>query len=157
MNIRTFSAVLTACALLTGCQVRFVSEYDLDTDEGVSALQADVTAHFATLEQLAVGPNGQPISPACKFENFREVYAQFSAQAHVLKVRNEVRDKNELTVAQLGLLEQNLADLLPATHRDGDGACMTRGAVTVARATMDQLFRAILKLELGKKYFRGGV
>jgi hypothetical protein len=73
----------------------------------------------------------------------------------VLKVRNEVRDKNALTIAQLGLLEQNLAELLPAAHRDGDGGCMTRGAILVAQETMDQTFRAILKLELGKKQMRG--
>lgn len=155
MNTRAIVTALLASALLAGCQVRFVSEYDADTDEAVSALHAEVTAHFASLEQLAAGPNGQPVSPACKYENFRETYAQLAAQAHVLTVRNEVRDKNELTVAQLGLLEQNL-ELLPATHRDGEGGCMTKGAITVARATMDQIFRAILKLELGKKYFRGG-
>jgi hypothetical protein len=149
-------SALIASALLAGCAVQFVSQYDPETDEGVSALHSELTAHFATLNQLAVGPNGQPMSPACKFENFRETYAQLAAQAHVLKVRNEVRDQNELTVAQLGLLEQNLGELLPATHRDGDGGCMTQGAILVARETMDQMFRAILKLELAKKQFRGG-
>lgn len=153
--MKNLHAVLLSL-LLAGCAVQFVSDYDPETDQGVSALQSEVTAHFATLGQLATGPNGRPLSPDCKFENFRAVYAQFAAQAHVLKVRNEVRDKNELTIAQLGLLEQNLGELLPAAHRDGDGACMSSGAVLVARETMDQAFRAILKLELAKKQMRGG-
>lgn len=146
----------TAALLLGGCAIQLVSEYDEGTDEGVSELQADVTAHFAKLDRLSAGPTGQPVSPACKFENFADAYAQFAARAHVLKIRNEVRVKNELTTTQLGLLEQNLGEGLVATHRDAGGGCMTHGAILAAREIMDQMFRAILKLELSKKQFRGG-
>jgi hypothetical protein len=157
MKYPLLSILLCTAALLSGgCAIQLVSEYDPETDQGVSELQADVTAHFAKLDRLSMGPNGQPSSPACKFDNFGDTYAQFAARAHVLKIRNEVRVKNELTTAQLGLLEQNLGEGLVATHRDADGGCMTHGAILAAREIMDQMFRAILKLELAKKQFRGG-
>src|SRR5687768_12926345 len=140
---------LFVCAALSGC-VQLVSSYDPETDAGVSELHAQVTELLANLSLLATGPNGKPVTPDCKFENFSHDYSQLAAKAHVLKVRNEVREKNELTVAQLGLLEQNLGELLPAAHREADGGCMSVGAVTVARETLDQMFRAILKLELAK-------
>jgi hypothetical protein len=146
----------TAVLLSGGCAIQLVSEYDAGTDEGVSELQADVTAHLARLDRLSMGPNGQPVTPACRFENSADAYAQFAARAHVLKIRNEVRAKNELTTTQLGLLEKNLGESLVATHRDADGGCMTHGTILAAREIMDQMFRAILKLELAKKQFRGG-
>jgi hypothetical protein len=153
---RVAFAALALTTILCGCTIRLISEYDPETDRGVSALQSEVTAQLATLEQLGAGPGGQPVSPDCKFENFKETYAQLAAQAHVLKVRNEVRDKNELTTTQLGLLEKNLGEQLVSLHRDADGQCMTRGTVLAARETLDQLFRAILKLEIAKQKFRGG-
>lgn len=145
-----------AAMLLAGCAVSLVSDYDPETDQGVSALQYEVTEHLTTLDLLAAGPNGRPVTPDCKYENFAAVYAQFAARAHVLKVRSEVRPKNELTTTQLGLLEQNLGEGLATTHREADGGCLSHGAIVVARETMDQMFRAILKLELAKKQFRGG-
>lgn len=156
MKTPAMMALLFATALLAACQVRFISEYDEATDLGVSALQGEVTAQLATLDQLASGPDGRPVTPACKFENFKDAYAQFAAQAHVLLVRNQIREKNQPTTDQLKLLEQNLAEGLPTVHREADGGCMSRGAVTVARETLDQTFRSILKLEIAKKQFRGG-
>ena len=156
---RAAKVALAALALTTflgGCTIRLISEYDPETDQGVSALQSEVTAQLAILEQLGAGPGGQPVSPACKFENFKDSYTQFAAQAHVLKVRNEVRDKNELTTTQLELLEKNLGEQLVALHREADGQCMTRGTVIAARETLDQMFRAILKLEIAKQKYRGG-
>lgn len=156
MKILPLLICTAVCGVLPGCAVQMVSSYDPETDHGVSQLHAEVTELLANLDLLAAGPNGRPISPDCKFENFRHDYSQLAAKAHVLKIRNEIREKNELTTTQLGLLEQNLGELLPTTHREADGGCMTRGAVLVARESMDQMFRAILKLELAKKQFRGG-
>ena len=151
----TTLAAFALTTLLSGCAVQLISEYDAETDQGVSSLQSEVTAQLAILEQLGAAPGG-PKSPECKFENFKDSYTQFAAQAHVLLVRNQVRDKNQQTITQLELLEKNLGEGLVTTHRDADGQCMTRGTVIVARETLDQLFRAILKLEIAKKQVRGG-
>ena len=148
-------AALALTTLLGGCAVQLISDYDPETDQGISALQSEVTAQLAILEQLGAAPGG-PKSPECKFENFKDSYAQFAAQAHVLKVRNEARFKNELTTTQIELLEKNLGEQLVALHRDAEGQCMTSGTVIAARATLDQLFRAILKLEIAKQKVRQG-
>ena len=150
------ATTLLVTSLLSGCTLRLISDYDPETDQGVSALQADVTAHLARLDRLSGGPGGRPQQPQCQFENFADAYAGFAARAHVLKVRNEVRDQNQLTITQLGLLEQNLGEGLVVTHRDAEGGCLTHGTIMVTRELMDQMFRAILKLELAKKQFRGG-
>lgn len=155
---RTFplGAVLFVAVWLAGCQVTLVSEYDADTDQAVTALQSGVAKHLATLEQLATATAGAPKHPDCEFARYADAYAGFAAQAHVLVVRNEARPKNDLTVQQLRLLSDSLTNALPVLHQTADGGCMTAGAVVAARETLDQNFRAILKLELAKKSYRGG-
>lgn len=148
------ATALASALLLAGCTM--LSDYDAETDRGVSDLQTQVASHLATLEQLAEGPDGNPVSPACRFDNFKDTYVQLAAKVHVLAVRNEARDKNELTTQQLSLLSSTLSEGLVAVHREADGQCMSKGAVVAARQILDQNFRAILKLELAKKQYRGG-
>jgi hypothetical protein len=154
--LRVAAAAMALCAL-SACTVTLISHYDEETDKGVAQLHSEIAAHLAKLEQLAAGPGGAPVTPACRFDNFKDTYAQFLAKAHVLTVRNEIREKNQLTTAQLGLLEQSLGDAgLMSVHRDADGQCMTLGTVQATRAMLDQHFRAVLKLELAKKLYRAG-
>jgi hypothetical protein len=114
-----------------------------------------MASHLAKLEQLANGPGGKPTVPACQFDNFSDAYAQFSARAHVLTVRNEARSKNEPTTEQLRSLEESIGQLLVAVHRAGNDQCMSSGAIAASTSALDQHFRAILKLELAKKIYRG--
>lgn len=153
-SVRQIAFAFAIYMLLAGCT--FLSEYDPETDQGVSALQSEVASHLAKLELLADGPDGRPVSPACRFENFKDTYADLAAKAHVLAVRNEARDKNELTTQQLALLSNSISNGLVTVHRDADGQCLSMGAIVAARQTLDQNFRAILKLELAKKQSRGG-
>ena len=154
--IRTIvvTGVVCIAAMLGGCAVALVSAYDAETDQGVTALQTGIARHLATLEQLATADQGNPKHPDCEYARYVETYAEFSADAHVLIVRNEARPKNELTVQQLQSLADSLAQGLPVVHQTATGGCMTAGAVAAARETLDQNFRAILKLELAKKSYR---
>jgi pyruvate/2-oxoacid:ferredoxin oxidoreductase beta subunit len=142
-------------ALLSACTIRLISEYDAETDKGVTQLQSAVATHLATLAQLSKGLDGAPVKPACQYENFGNTYAQLAAQARVLVVRNEVRIKNEQTTQQLKSLTETLEKELPELHRSVPDRCMTQGTVEAARTIVEQHFRAILKLELAKKIYRG--
>ena len=138
----------------SGCTVRLMSEYDAETDQAITALQSDVALHLARLVALSKGPDDKAQHPACEFANFTDLYRQFAARAHVIDVRNSARRKNNLTTQQIEGLYESLATELPTLHREATGSCLTAGAITAAEASLDQHFRAILKLELAKKTYR---
>ena len=123
--------------LSLACTVRWISTYDETTDKGVTALEQKVDELFSL-----VGAN-PPASHAKVEPQYQSIYRDLQ----LLIVRNEARDKNELTTQQLRLLDSNLRTF-EKLHADKD---FTRELVPPAKATIDQIFRAILKLELAKK------
>jgi hypothetical protein len=157
MSIVGTWVMLSCGALLTvaGCTTRLISEYDEATDQAVTQLQAHVASHLATLNQLVDPETAKPKHPDCEFDRFTSTYAQLSADVHVLVVRNEARQKNALTTAQLKVLEDSISSALVTLHRDSDDKCMDAGTIVVAGQMLDQNFGAILKLELAKKLYRG--
>ena len=150
-------AVVWCCASLTvgGCAIRLVSEYDEATDRGVTQLQSDVAAQLTQLKDLIDPQTRKPKHPDCEFDKFSGAYSRLAASAHVLVVRNEARQKNTLTTEQLKLLESSIGEELVTVHRESDDKCMNAGAIQVVSDALDQNFRAILKLELAKKLYRG--
>ena len=131
---RTFVLAFT---LLLGCTVRWISTYDETTDKDVTALQHKVAALLTSLDT----PNPVP------YEKAAAQYAGIYNDLRALIIRNEARDKNELTTQQLRLLDSNI-QTLEKLHMAPD---FKRELVPPARASIDQIFRAILKLELAKK------
>jgi hypothetical protein len=149
---------LIAMVAMSACQVRLIADYDEYTDNAVSELQNSVERHLTEMERLAVGFDGNPVHPKCDYSNNQKFYMDSLASARTLKTRNEIRPKNSVTVQQLKLLISNLNDLetlhqgspRPGEHPVPDH-CLSVANTTLSRASMDQMFSAILKLEDAKK------
>jgi hypothetical protein len=166
MTIRAV-VLAAAAALLAGCPAYFVSEYDATTDRGVTALQGSIERHLGQLETLAREPPGlESLVEACKPDRFDDAYREMLSDLRSLIVRNEAREKNDLTVQQLKGLQESLATLQQLQReryeptdpervitKPGD-RCMGSGQIEATRQILEQHFRAILKLELAKRDFR---
>jgi hypothetical protein len=106
-------------------------------DEGITALQRDVDAPLDVLNTTSV-PEYTATKPS---------YDSIHANLAVLRTRNELRTKNSLTLAQLKELADAF-DILEGQHREGT---LNQAMVGPSRASLDQICRALLKLELEKK------
>lgn len=165
--IQRLIASALACCLLGGCQVHFISDYDATTDRGVTELQRAIERHLGQLETLAAEPPGlEALTEQCRPERFAKTYEDLDSDLRVLILRNEARDKNTQTVAQLrallasidGLRKQQQERYAPTDpdrqiRRPGDH-CMSAGQLQAIRGILEQNIRAILTLELAKREFR---
>lgn len=160
-------ALVAIVTMLAGCPAYFVSEYDATTDQGVTALQRTLERHLGQLETLAAEPPGlESLVEACKPDQFDDAYRDMQSDLRSLIVRNEAREKNDLTVQQLQGLQESLATLQQLQReryeptdpervitKPGD-RCMSSAQIEATRQILEQHFRAILKLELAKRDFR---
>ena len=133
--------VLTTLALATvlpACStVVLMSPYDEQTDVGVTSLQKKVDG---ALEQLGK-------APLPDYGSLQPTYAEINGDLAVLVSRNTLREKNTLTLGQLGNLSKELK-ILEDQHAAGSLKSVMVGPM---RDSLDQTFRAILKLEISKK------
>ena len=135
------SVVLVVAA---GCAVRLISEYDDTTDREVMQLQRSVDSFLRGLAR-------KPRPPGCTYAARSGFYDTTASGISSLTIRNRARDKNDLTVQQLVLLDSSLS-ILERLHRiRGDSTCMAPEAIEPIRANFNTSFAAILRLELAKK------
>ena len=130
-------ALLLAPALVSCGPYVFVSAYDEKTDEGITALQKEVDALLDALNTTPV-PDYKATQPS---------YDSIRANLATLRTRNELRTKNSLTLAQLKEFADAFA-ILEGQHQKGT---LNQAMVAPARDSLDQICRALLKLELEKK------
>jgi hypothetical protein len=129
---------------LTACNVRWVSEYDAQTDQGVTQLHRNTETFLTKLEQQQV--------PDCLSTQHDSFYQQSLIDTRALKVRAQAIPNNDITLQQLALLEENLA-LMSKLHKmqDNSNTCLAAGVITFNRSNFESIFTAILKFELAKK------
>lgn len=130
-------AIVLAAAVLAGCTVTLISSYDEPTDKGITALQKSVDGLMSQLDQ----------DPVPDYNAVKKTYDAIRSDLNSLRLRNEARPKNILTVKQLDELKASL-DMLEGQHKAGR---LNQAMMGPARDTLNQTFRAILKLELEKK------
>lgn len=123
--------------VFTGCTVTLISSYDETTDKGVTDLQKSVDALVAQLDQSSV-PD---------YTGTKKSYDGIRSDLNSLRLRNEARPKNSLTVKQLDELRAIL-DGIETQHKAG---AFNQPMVAPTRDALNRTFRAILKLELEKK------
>lgn len=153
----SLAAVVLVC-VLAGCRVALVSDYDATTDQWITELHQAIDAHLSTLESLGKlqdSSSGQQCQP----DRFTDTYNSINARMRSLILRNEVRAKNTQTVEQLKLLQSTIQKLqqqqITRYADDAGQRCMSLEQVRVNREILEQLIRAVLKLELSKRDFRG--
>ncbi len=154
-------AVVLVC-LLAGCRLALISDYDATTDQWITELQQTIDAHLSTLESLSTDEDSAAIE-RCQPGRFADTFRNIDARLRSLILRNEVRAKNTLTVEQLRLLQssidklqqQQIARYAEAERSNNAAGCLSSEQVQVNREILEQHLRAVLKLELSKRDFRG--
>jgi hypothetical protein len=141
-RVEIMTLVVLAAVMLTGCTVTWISSYDETTDKGVTALQKSVASLLDHVDQ----------NPVPAYTALKPTYDSIRSELNSLHLRNEARPNNTLTVKQLDELQAAFNDL-EKQHKDGR---LNQAMVGPARQSLDQAFRAILKLELEKKQLNKG-
>ena len=133
------TALLLAWSLVGCANVRLISEYDEKTDTAITSFQRRMETFLTSLERNA----GQD---QAKYENNTKFYDELKVELSSIRVRAEAIPKNEITVLQIELLEDNMAKL-ERMHKLGINA----DDVKPLRIAFNASCTAILKLELAKK------
>lgn len=146
-------------AFASGCmQVKFVSDYDEQMDQGVTNIQKQVETILTRIEKSAANPAASYVASD---------YSKIREELDVLLTRAKATDHNELTIKQLYTLGYALLGNPPLAP---DGLKLSppmpeqslekrnQGKEPLGAADMRDLrdlldldFRATLKLELAKK------
>lgn len=143
------AAIVAVLAVLAGCQVQFVSDYDPDTDQNVSALQKKVSEHLIGLMDSS--------PPDCLYDQHEAFYVDALSDTQVILTRAEainVNGLNDLTVEQITLTNDSLIqvrDLHRGMSSQQPPACMSKAAVEDFEILLQKHFEAILRFELAKK------
>lgn len=136
--------LLSFFILFTACNVKWVSQYDAQTDQAVTKMHRNMETFLTTLEQQQV--------PDCLASEHGSFYQKSLVDVRALKIRAQAIPNNDLTLEQLTMLEENLT-LLHKVHKlqDSSNSCLAPGVITFTRSSFESIFTAILKFELAKK------
>jgi len=126
--------------LLQACAVTPPTDYDLVQDRAVSKLYKSITSFFLAY------PSGQ--AGVCEYEHFAGFYQGALLDSYALRVRAGAMPRNEVSAAQYSLLVASV-ERLQGVHEKG---CLNAFRVQDLQASFDELFGAVLRLELDKKY-----
>ncbi len=136
---RALPSALLLLILAAGCgPVRFISDYDEETDRRTTELHRHLEEVLTAIEEETLSASQQLF--------WEHAYPRLLVDLRALKLRAASRPMNELQVAQFEELEAQLR-LFAETYREG----IASEEVPLFRRGFDQTFRAILTLELAKK------
>jgi hypothetical protein len=136
-------ALILLTWLTSSCSVKFVSDYDEKLDSAVTDLHT-------TLDAFLIKQAAESGTPAGEYDNNQEFYANTEAAISSIRMRAESSQKNELTVQQIGTL-QNTFDDLRKLHRQRGKAGLNADLVQKTRSAFDSECTAITQFELAKK------
>jgi hypothetical protein len=133
-----FAATLFTMLVLTGCvPITLISSYDETTDKGVTALDKSVNGLLNQLDK----------DPVPDYDAVKNIYDGIRVDLASLRLRNDARPTNSLTVKQLDIVKTQL-DILENQHKIKK---LNQAMMGPLRSIFQQTFGAILKLELEKK------
>jgi len=123
---------------VSGCtHVTLISPYDEETDKSVTAIGKSIDALMTQLDS----------DPVPAYTSVKPSYDTIRAEVATLRLRNDARPKNSLTVKQIDQLSAAFKDV-EDQHKSGT---LNHAMVPVARSQLDDAVGAILKLEIAKR------
>jgi hypothetical protein len=126
--------------ILSSCTIKLIANYDEQTDQAVTELQRKLETFFVKLERQ-VGTSD------ADYVNYQAFYDGVKVDISAIKLRVKAIPKNEITLKQIELLEDNLATL-EELHQEGITDIQV---VAVVRDDFNTALTSILSLELAKK------
>lgn len=124
----------------SGCTVKLIADYDEFTDQAITNLHRKVEGFF-------INAKANLNDPAWAYENKKDFYIDVRVDLEVVKLRNSIREKNNITIKQLNLLSNSI-DTLEELHKTV--GFKIKEVVDSAQSGFNSSFRAILELELAK-------
>jgi hypothetical protein len=151
-----FFSLAVVCLLAAGC----VASYDATTDQQITALQKKTDAFLLSLDKMPMPKPGE--------EGPAKTYQEIDLDINTLAVRNNARDKNENTIAQIERLRKLTFEQFKDAHvaatsqptasasaEDRDRYLNSAGKihafVDTWRSTFNHAYGTLLRLELLKK------
>ncbi len=131
---------LMLAAVLSGCTIALISDYDEATDKSVTALQRKVEEHLVRLEATAG-------KPGCEHAKYEKYYEEAKVDVSAIRTRTAAIPKNDITTKQVSELSESLQSL-EDLHKL---ACISKAQIPALRTPLNSIFTAILKLEIAKK------
>ena len=129
------------------CQVQYVSNYDPETDQNVTALQKKVSTHL-------IGLRGQQ-PPDCLYANHEAFYTDALSDAQVILTRARAINAdglNALTVKQLELTSDSLNELRELHQAVSiENLCISDETLIDLNTLFNTNFKSILALEIAKR------
>lgn len=142
-----FNLALVLFSMLTlvmsGCTVKFISDYDEVTDKSATALHKKVETFLIKMEHTAGTSAGE-------YVNNKDFYDETQVALRAMRIRAKAIPKNQLTVEHIDLLEKNVDELRNLHERRGRRG-LPKTLVDPIRTAIGAQFTAIIKLELAKK------
>ncbi len=139
LSIRAFLGFVILAIALAGCSVNLISAYDENIDKSVTQLQKEIETFFVTID----GQN----ATECTYDKHKDFYKESKVAISAIEVRARAIPKNEISVEQVGLLNDSLSSM-EELHKLG---CLDKDQVSNLRSNFNTSITAILKLELAKK------
>ncbi len=146
--------ILAALLVLAGCQVQFISDYDEQTDHAATALQQKIEDFLLRMQAASESdlPEARALRP---FEANQDFYREVEVDLSSMRLRAEAIPQNNLTIEQIGLLEQSMQSMRQLHIEAGDRG-LRRVVVIPLRTGINTQLGAIIKLELAKKRGEAG-
>ncbi|MFQ5847954.1 MAG: hypothetical protein ACE5IQ_09860 [Candidatus Methylomirabilales bacterium] len=129
--------------VVSGCSVKFISDYDEVTDKSATALHKNVERFLLKMEATAG-------SSAGTYRKNKTFYDEAKVALSSMRMRAKAIPNNRLTVQHIELLEKNI-DALRTLHEKRGPKGLAKPLVDPVRDALDAQFTAIIKLELAKK------
>ena len=127
--------ILTSCA-----SIQLIAPYDERIENGITELQKNTTAFFVKIERQRGSDNND-------YTNHIEFYDNSKVAMKSLLIRAGATAQNEKTEDQILLLMEKYESLEKQHKTTG----LTPYTIPSLEASFDQIFRAILTLEVAKK------
>jgi hypothetical protein len=124
---------------IVACSVKFVSEYDENTDRSISDLQRKFETFFISVEKFCGSPEGD-------YSHFEKFYDDAKVDLSILLLRVTAKTKNDIQIEQVNILIKSFDDL-QKLHKIG----LTKDQLTTIRTAFNVSLTAILKFEIAKR------
>jgi hypothetical protein len=140
---------LWMCLDLGGCQVRFVSQYDPQTDAAATELQQRIEGFLIDMEIASQSDLPEDVSRRSYAVN-RAFYRDVQVALSSMRLRAEAIPQNELTIQQIAGLEGSI-ESLRQLHIEGGERGLRPAVIGPARIGLNTHLGAIIRLELAKR------
>ena len=143
LYLRPYFVALLGVALVLGCDVKLISDYDQVIDNAITTLHIDTETFLAHLAATAGTPSGS-------YDVNKEFYVNTIARLEALKMRAEASPKNENTAEMIGVLFKMFKEF-DQLHSVSGSSGLSIAQLESERNSLGKGFQSVMALEIAKR------